>query len=807
MIRTLLETLAKLPASGVNPLSAPKPRAHSYLRGLRSSVDVYLDEAGMAHVFARNEPDAYFAQGYLTARDRLFQMDFVRRAAAGRLAEVLGAKKLPWRRISTLMRGTTVVDADWLMRMFGLRKAALASMGRLSARTAESLNAYCEGVNACIAREPLPPEFAVLRYEPEPWTPADSLSILKAWAWELNVSWRAILYNDALARRFPGESELVQRLLPSYPRDGMTVTKAYIADEQLQSWVQPEDERALVTLLGDSAVRTFLGFSGAHLGSNAWAVSGSKTATGLPFVCNDLHLQLTAPSPMHLSHIAGGMLDVAGATLPGVPGVMTGYNRNIAWGISAGMAHDTDCFIERINPENENEVFFRDEWTQLTRRRETIRVRGEKEPVVREVRESSHGFLISDLLGDLAANDEALAIQWVAREPSGELEAIAQLNRAKSFGEFREALTHHAAPALGVVYADRENHIGYQFAGKIPHRVGGKNVVPVPGWDGEFDWRGYVPFAELPHLFDPAEGMIASANSRVADERYPHYISEFFDPPFRHRRIVELLSAERKYTLRDMRLIQNDTWSGFARQFIERIVKPWSERAPIIDVELEETLRKLLAWDGEAGAESAGAAIFYTFYRELTRNTLREWFGDELFVMFFEPSHQSCVAFEYLLSNAGAGNLPAPRDELIARSLRAASRELVDSLGGDPTGWQWGRLHRLTMHHRLGEMPVVGASLNIGPFATGGDATTIASGMFPVAGRPDHWSGAAVRIICDLANPNNNEMVLSSGQSGHPFSGHYADHVGRWLKGEGYRIDFDRGALERRSALVTLEPA
>jgi penicillin G amidase len=838
MLRELLETLGRVPVPK-NPLRAPATagafggRQSVRVAGLRDAVDVFFAEGSVPHIFARTERDAYFVQGYITARDRLFQMDFARRSASGTLAEILGEMPLPHGLAvgaHELTHGAplTIVDADRLMRTLGLRRAALSGVGRLSPATAEALQCYCEGVNAALTREPLPPECALLGYTPDPWTPADTLAILKGWAFELSTSWQLALLNDALARALKGQPDDAELLALTTPRDGLTTTRLYIPDEQVSRWLEPDDPRSLVLMVGESRVRTFLGYSGPGRGSSAWVVSGKRTATGQPLLCVDPHGQPRAPGQLVPFALTGGNLEVAGLALPGVPGILSGYTRSTAWALTAAHAADADIFIEKLNPENPGEAMHRGVFKPMQRHRELFRTKGHAEPIHREVRETAHGPVISDLSPAAAESGTVLALRWTGHAPSAELDAIYKLNHAARFEEARAAAEHISAPALNLLFADRHGHIGYQFAGAVPIRVAGGPRTPVPGWDGEYDWRGMVPFEELPHLLDPIEGFIVTCGNRVVDDRYPHYISHFFEPPYRHQRLVELLAGPRRVTLRDMRTMQLDVYSVWARRFIEDHIQPWAARVPFVEVELEEPLRQLLGWDGDATPDSVGAALFYTLFSQLADILLKPKLGERLFNEYFQVSALGFSSFERWLAEQ-------PRttelDDTIARAFRMSVRKLTDRFGPRVGAWRWGTLHTVQHRHPLADATgaddagagagpwgwVTGAAslaaasataalFNPPPYPCGGDATTINAAAF----NPAHGSSVTLapvaRLVCDLANPNANEFALPLGVSGHPTSPDYTGTSAAWQSGQPFRLGLDRGDVERRGSHLVVTP-
>lgn len=741
--------------------------------GLRNDVELYVTAGGIPHLYATSEEDLLFAQGYVLAAERLFQMDFVRRAVAGRLAEVFGERPIAWRDLTVFLKGKTTVDADHLVRLLGLTEAARASVSAASPRALTWLHAYARGVNAAIAEEPLPLEFRLLRSRPEPWAPQDSFLVEKGVALEMNVAWRAILVHAALASAV-SEPRRLAALLPAYPADAEPIVRPDAA--QLAAILAARDRH--------------YGAGGPHAGSNNWVLAGSRTESGAPYLCNDPHFQLTAPAPVYLMHLSGGGIDVAGAAIPGVPGIALGHNRDIAWGATICVAHDTDLFAEEVDASGRR-YRVGDHYEELSMRKEEIRVKGRPAPEVRTVRVTRHGPLLTDLVD--RGPGTHYAMRWTAQDAGREVDGAIGLAEARDFATFRRAASFLGAPALNLVYADRAGRIGYQCAGAFPVRRGTPRYLPSPGWTGEHDWTGLVPFEHLPWALDPKGGAIATANNRIVPADHPVYLSGLYEPPHRHRRIVEVLAAKPRHALTDMANLQLDVTSLWAEELVRGVLWPLRDAKRPMSPEARGALERLCAWDCAARPESWEAAVFYAFYGALSRRVLQHELGEDLFHGFFEILNSSVVPMENLLIGPDSPWLTAEaRDQAAAVALQDGLDDLEARLGPDRALWRWGRLHRLTLRHRLHEAKPLRRLLSQGPVETGGDGMTVNNGQFLFSNPPEQILGPAYRQIFDLSDWDRARVVIAGGQSGNPFSPRYRDLFPLWQGGGYVELPFSR---------------
>jgi len=756
----------------------PKYRGKLSLAGLKNPVNVRWDSFAVPHVSAANEPDVFFAQGFLHAQERLWQMELSRRFLSGRMAEIFGDFALPWQDLSVQFRRRTSADFDYFMRILGLRACAEASLSLLSEDLYARLNAYCEGINRYIEQcgKKLPWEFRLLRHRPEPWQACDTLTIGKGFALLLSTALYTRLNFLAVAEKLNGQSEKLGELFPGYPDAAPVIART--------TWNNAEGLWRF-----SSGVLAATGWYCAGHGSNSWSIAPSRSSTGGAILCNDPHLRMTLPSIWYLMHLKSerglnqdGGYDVQGASIPGCPLIQVGHNRAIAWGITAAVCDDVEIYRERLHRLEPDRYLVGHEWRKVESHRERIGIRTSK-PLEKIIRRTHHGPLISDF-NQTARAGEILAVRWTAHEPSDEMRSLYGINRATNWNEFQESLSHHGTPTLNFIYADRSGNIGYALAGKIPLRPEIPSLLPLPGWDKQHEWCGNIPFDDLPRIYNPPEGVIASANNRISDSAYPFYLSHFFEPPHRVRRIGQLLAGKHTHSLEDLAAIQMDQFSLHAKELIATL------EPDLAQVSSESAVEKaaadyLLAWDGRCGDLSVESAIFHVFHHRLLVNLLHPDLGDELFSAYVEILNQCIVPTDRILQNPKSKWFESrSRQELIALSLREACAELSVALGAEMSEWRWGRIHRLEMNHSLGRVPLLKTLLGIGPVPTGGNGTTINLGFYRHSNPYAHTVGPSLRFVIDMSRSQNSEFILPSGQSGHPWSIHYRDQSHLWLSGQ-----------------------
>jgi penicillin amidase len=766
--------------------------------GLAAPVEIVRDPWGVPHLFAESERDLFLAQGYVHAQDRLWQMEFNRLVASGRLGSLLGP---------------ALLDADRYLRTFGLRRAAERDWAALPPRDREVLEAYAEGVNLFLespdARLPL--EFTLLRHRPEPWTPVDSL----AWGKLMSLNLSMNHPYEILRARLAGAvgAERTARLMAGYPEDGPVIVST-------GPWTRDGDRTArgpvgarpgaLPTLLAGIVPAA----GGQPWASNSWAVHGSRTATGTPLLANDTHLGLQMPSVWYENGLHGGRLDAVGFSFPGLPLVVLGQNRRIAWGITNMCSDVQDLFIERLDdPESPTRYRFGDEWRPLERRRETIELAG-SDPEEIEVLSTHHGPLVNGVIEELA-DAEPTALAWTAHTlGSGMIRALFDLNVAGSWEEFRAALAGWEAPSVNFTYADADGNIGYQGTGRVPVRPpGDSGLAPKPGWTGEAEWQGFIPFEELPHALNPPAGFVVTANNRTTGDGYPHFIAVDMADPYRAARITEVLAADPEVTVDDVRALHADTLSMPGSRLAEHLAA--LEPA---DARQERALAEVRSWDRRVEAGSSGAALYQVWFYFLWSQV----FGDELGEDLIDDYRFLGIAqAPFLVSLMASADDPwfddvttgerEGRDEILSRTLDQALDWLEGCCGDDPAGWRWGELHRVTFAHApLGQSGIAPLEWLFNPESrpAHGDIFTVNEGTPDLLDPFGMTFGVAQRFIADPADPSRSLAVNSTGQSGHALHPHRDDQIPLWSAVEYHPVLFEREAVEERAeARLRLVPA
>jgi penicillin amidase len=736
-------------------------RATRALPGLHGRVEVLTDDFGVSHIYADDAHDLFFAQGFVTARDRAFQLDLTRLVAGGRLCELVGERRVAWRSLSVHLKGRTTLDLDRFVRTFGLRRAAEASLPLHSAEARDVLTAYAAGVSAAFAEGERGLEHRLARSSPQPWSAVDSLTVVRAMGFELNFAWCVLVMSMMLADAGVPE-ELARILWPHAPAAGPSGAAA----------------RELAGL----RAATGLGWgNGPGLGSNAFAVSGTHTATGAALLANDTHLLMHLPSPWHEVHLVGGGLDLHGYALAGVPGISIGRTPYHAWGITAGLVQDLDFFRERVRPGDPGEVLTPAGWQPLEARPEVYRVRG-RAPVTEVARTGPHGPLLEGVRSGLEP-DERLALCWTGRTPGPDLDALVGLWRAETLEAIEAALGHHTCPTLNVVYAGADGRVAHVLAGRLPRRRKDTPLRPLEGWTGEWDWQGLVPFAENPRTRDPVEGFVVSSNQRPAPLDYPHELGTLFEPPMRRDRIRQrLLALGPKVDFEDLAAIQLDTRSVFGLEAREALFALGGGPNGLDqghDPVHAAALRQWASWDGDARADSAGAAVGLATATLFGRALVRRLAGEDAAYAFIELG---ALAVGPTLDALRAPALFAAAGVELLAVARSAFEEAValcrGRFGDDPASWTWGGLHALVCRHPLG------AIFSLGPEPFGGASDTVNRGEPDGLGSLDVRSAAAMRVVFDARDRGNAGTVLPGGQSGRRLSPHYDDQFGLFLAGQ-----------------------
>jgi len=788
------------------------------LPGLIAPVHILRDRWGVPHIYAQNTIDLFVAQGYVHAQDRLWQMELQRRTGLGRLAEVFGPIAL---------------DTDRFVRVLGFNRVVRREAAALDGEARVVVDAYVRGVNTFIEQNTrrLPLEFTLLRLRPEPWQTEDVLVWAKMMALNLSRDWMAdLLRARIVAAVGPERAALLEPAYP--PAHPLTIPPG----------VRYGAEIGADALLMAAAAAQFTGSSAAGQGSNAWAVSGARTISGLPLLASDPHLLLQVPSLWYENHLSGGDIHVTGASIPGIPCVVIGHNERIAWGLTNGENDVQDLFIERFDPSDSTRYEFQGAWEQAEIVRERILVKGQAEPVIEEVRITRHGPVISSLVPTNeglkgrkaegaqeratvtaspahpftpAPPHEALTLRWAALDPGPNIAAALGLNRASDWASFRAAVAEWDMPTQNFIYADVAGHIGYTLGGALPIRARGDGALPVPGWTGEYEWLGTIPRDELPHVFDPDEDFVASANTQIAGAGYPYALPGEYLPGYRATRIRQLIGQTAQHDAKSFSAIQGDQRSLPGLE-LAGLAGRLAASTPIA----RQAREALAGWDGELTAESVAGAI----YARLREKLLQAAYSDlaaPLGLVTGLGAFAALPATGYLwralpqllerLAARDDSQLPDGRtsDGLLNDAWEATIAELRAELGNDVSDWRYGRYHTLTLRHPLGASAALAPLLNRGPFPIGGDSDTVRMGHSPrqLAGQP-FYIAPSYRQICDLSNWDLSLSIHPVGQSGQPGSKHYADLIEGWRTMQYHPMPWSRAHVEDVAAdRLTLEPA
>jgi penicillin amidase len=805
----------------VAPKSFPQIDGEIQVDGLDGPVDIYRDNMGIPNIYATTSHDIFFAQGYVHAQERFWQMDAWRHIGSGRLSE---------------MFGSATAETDAFLRTLGWRQTAEAEWENLGPDTKAILQDYADGVNAYLKDHTdaaLSLEYAVLalpilspNYEIEPWTPIHSLTWGKAMAWDLRGNMDEEIQRAILLKTLTPEQ--VAQLFPAYPDDHPVIVNSIGEGPSFtpafnNSVVNTETLNAAAQNI--ALLDPVLGEWSRSVGSNSWAVSGKLTDTGMPLLANDPHLGIQMPSiwfqiGLHCVEKSEECpFEVAGFSFAGVPGVVIGHNDRIAWGFTNTGPDVMDLYIEKVNPENPDQYEVNGKWVDFDTRDEVISM-ANGDTVEITVRSTRHGPVISDTFGDLKDVNElddpefipfkdrtgvevpeqyVIALAWTALTPSTPFEAIWGFDQAQNWEEFREAASNFHVPAQNLLYADIDGNIAYQMPGDIPIRSKGDGLIPVPGWTDEYEWEGMIPFEELPYTLNPKEGYIVTANNQVPPADYPYFISYDWDYGFRADSIVNMIqSAPNKIDIAYIQKMHGDAYDANGAVFVPLLVELE------LDSDLQPALDTLKNWDFQSQADSTSAAVFNAFWRHFLQNT----FNDDMPEEKYYPDGGS--RWNEVMRNMAKDSKDPFWDDktttdvietmefVMKKSFADGVAELKDTYGRDISEWTWGEMHAATFRNStLGDSGVflIDDLLNRGPFPVGGgEAIVNATGWSVKDGYETNWL-PSMRQIIDLGNLNNSLTIHTTGQSGHAYHEHYDDMAPLWAGIQYYPMWWEQDSI------------
>ncbi len=762
----------------------PEYEGEHTVSGISENVRIYRDSLAIPYVFAESEFDAAFALGYIHAQERLFQMDFARRAGEGRLSEILGSKTIPF---------------DKMFRTLGLYKLVSEFYEKLNPITKKYLESYSKGVNAYIENSDgnFTFEFDILGYSPKPWKPEHSLVIVKLMAWELNISWWTDIAYTHLIQKLGVEK--VSEIIPDYEENSPTI---------IPPNMNTYSNIPLDFYQTDKKFREFSGFTGTHIGSNNWVVNGNKADSGNVIIANDPHLALQTPGKFLFSVIRSDNWNGEGFSIPGTPIFTIGKNKNISWALTNVMADDSDFFLEKLDS-LKTHYFVDSTWKALEITTDTIIVK-DSTSVVYNILKTHRGPIISEihpynvLYKNEYQDSSVISIKWTALDFSDEIFALISVNKAKDWDEFKSALENFTAPGQNFVYGDKEGNIGYVCAVKLPKRENNSPTLVFDGTSSASDWKGFVPYKRMPKLYNPRQNFIASANNKTVKD-FPYHISNLWEPSSRIDRITELLENKKTHSVEDFKNYQNDFYSYYAKNIVPFIVSAFKDTT-FENSNISIALTLFEKWDFIMNVQSQTPTIYAVFFQKLLENIFMDEMGKELFKEYIFVANVPYRKVNEILTNepsawwdnVGTTQIETKND-IIRQSLIDAIEELENTYGNNAADWQWRNLHNVTFSHIFSSVsPLLGKVLDIGPYSIGGDGTTVFNTEYSFTKPYKNVLGPALKYIYDFDNPDEFHFIMPTGQSGYFLNDHYDDMTENWLRGNYITVNINTVDIESR---------
>ena len=756
------------------------------LPGLKKNVDVFTDNYGVPHVFAKNEDDLFYVAGYIAGRERLFQLSMVALAVRGELASALG---------------DDYISNDIYLRTWRIHDVAKKMVGGMKPLNKKIFDSFCKGINFRIneVKNDLPVEFKILGISPPEWDPSIVAGYARLMAHEMQGSWKPEIVFGAISSYF-GKEKLLE-LIPGGGTDTPTITGNYLKS------LKPAFDKIIDN---EFFLRDLFGEHNADIGSNNWVISGDLTSSGSPLLANAPPLAHSQPPRWFEMQLKGGRFTVSGVCIAGIPIPVIGQNERVAWGFTNSMVDDLDFFIETIDIKDKNRYIFGSESRPMKIVEEKIPLKNGRDSIV-TIRSTHHGPLISDIHPLLKNKNVAMSMSWTGHWETKEMDAWIGINTMKNWDDFTKELEMYGVPGQNIVYADVDGNIGWRPAVYIPIRREGFSMVPRPGNDPSYDWKGKIPYKDMPFLYNPKKGYISTANNKTIDNDFPYYISGLWADPSRSKRIKKRLEGMKSYTVQDMKSIQLDQTSEFAKE-----VLPY-----LIDLEkggesvgLKRAFEFLKVWDGEESVDSEAALLFHAIMRNLVLNI----YEDELSLLG-DKYMEAYTGLKYLVHRKLREILKTGEsswiddintkgkiesiEEIIYQSIVDGYEEVINTFGENWTNWKWGDAHTLTHKHTLSKVEVLNKvfNLNVGPYRSGGSDKTPNAGGYSTLDPYKQTSGASMRRIVDLGRMNETQFVLPTGQSGLPGNPHYKDQAGLYHKGLYRTTWFDEKFIRKSDSL------
>lgn len=728
------------------------------IRTSNANVDILRDKWGIPHIFADKSDDLFFGYGYAMAQDRLWQMDYLRRKAFGRLSEILGPSSL----------GTDVVA-----RTVGINRVAESEVRRLPSSTERRLVSFSDGVNAFIREcdELLPIEFDLLDYVPERWSPQDSLAIWGEFRWYLTGRLPVIVVPE-IAKRILGSGELY---------------RAFLTGEAEEESILPTGAYS-PRIATDGRVGEAVSDSSEGLGSNNWVIGGELTASGLPLLASDPHIAFASVSCWYEIHLCGAGFNTVGSGYAGVPGLLFGRNEHVAWGLTNNICAQRDLYEEKENKDRMGEYLYEGVWERSTEIVETIEIKGQK-PVEKTVKFTRNGPIVTEIIPAEARDTGPVSLRWVGHEPCDEITNLLEMCRAGNYNEFRESLRTWVVPTFSFGFADIDGNIAYQASGRIPIKKYWDRGYR-PGWESAHQWEEHIPFDQMPKIENPTAGWIRSANNRTAPEDFPYPLSGVWNSGYRARRIRELIESGDSHARDDISDMQMDVLSKRAVDAVPGLLKILEETK---DPAFAEEKDLLSTWDMRMAKESPGASLFEVFFQNWSLEVAAERFDVDRAP--FMSGAMSGLSTELLTKDAHGWFKDGDLSRAVCRAMQRTVEELSEKMGEDRTTWAWGEIHKIDLRHELSGRGDVFQRLDRGGEAVGGSGITVCNTGFD----PNYMAamGANYRLIVDFSDDIPGIWAVdAAGQSGNPGSINYCNQTSSWMKNAHHHLPLIRSRIE-----------
>ena len=742
----------------------PEYEGNVHLPQITNPVTITWDSSGVVHIRGDNIDDVIFASGFVAAKERLWQMELMRRMGKGELSEVFG---------------DTTVKIDKLFLTLGIDEWAGENYKYLSPESKQWLNQYTNGINAYLEQvgDDLPIEFILMKVKPKEWIPKECLLINRLMAWFLNFNWKADFLYWQLYSRLPAAK--FKQVLPEWG-DNPSIIKA----------------KELASIAGEMSdisyqIQQILGYYPGLAGSNNWVISPQLSQSGFAMLANDPHLGLTLPSVWMEMHLQTSQLNVAGFGFPGAPGIVIGRNTNIAWGETNGMVDDCDYFVEQVD--TSRGVYKVDGQEKPLKKVEKQILRKGKSPLSFTVLSTERGPIINLLFPEIKSS-RFLSMEWMGWKRSDELKTFINLATARNWDDFQNALSYFVVPAQNFVYADIEGNIGYRLAGRIPIRTYKNGLLPVAGNKSQNSWRGWIPFEEMPHIYNPERGWIVTANNQII-KNYAYYISDLWEPPYRALRIEHLLTEKQKYDKSDFQRIQNDAMNLLAPEILPVILTNL-KASPSLTEREKKVIILLENWDYRMLSSRIAPSVYEVLQYFLIQNIFKDEMGEELFQLFTDLPNFYLRIFARVFKDKKSlwfddisTNAKEERNAIIVRSFRQSLGYLEKEVSKDLEDWRWGRIHRLKLKHSLGQVALTDAIFNRGPYSVSGNGVTVNVGSYRYRDPFNMVAGASLRIVVDWGEKESYWSILPGGNSGNFLSNFYDNQIPGWLAGELKKVE------------------